>query len=282
MNQYYKRAKTLISILALFFLCITLYAEDNEIRPRSLDELTVVFSRSDLELDVRMSYMASEAQIYTAIYEGLFTYHPITMEPIPAAASRWELSEDRKQWTFTIRENARFQNGDPLRASDFRNTWLSLIEPERDAPYSSLFDIIEGARDFRLGSGRREQVGIIARDDKTLVINLNTPAAFFPSMLCHHSFSPMHSSMIRSDNWTIPISNGPFYIEEMSESEIIFAKNPHYWDARGVDLNTLTVKFAEDGDEAAALWNSGQAKWIYGDVNFEALTDRSGIQVNPM
>ena len=285
MNIYQKRAKSLIVILALFMLCAPVFGDDHaELNPRPsrTDELTVVFSRSDLELDSRMSYMASEAQIFTAIYEGLFSYHPITMEPIPAAAYRWELSEDRRQWTFTIRENARFQNGDPLRAADFRNTWLSLIEPGRDAPYSSLFDIIEGARDFRLGSGNRERVGIIASDDKTLVIRLNTPAAFFPSMLCHHSFNPMHPSMLESDTWTIPVSNGPFAIQEKRDNEIVFARNPHYWDSRGVELNRLIIKFAEDGEEAAALWNSGQARWIYGDVNFEALTDRSGIQVNPM
>jgi len=119
------------------------YAEARP-RPRESDELVVVFSRANVELDFRRSYMASEAQLFTAIYEGLFSYHPITMEPIPAAASAWTVSEDQRVWTFTIRENARFNNGDPLRAEDFRASWLSLLEPERNAPYSSLFDIING------------------------------------------------------------------------------------------------------------------------------------------
>ena len=253
-------------------------------RPRSQakDELTVAFSATELELDFRKSYLASEAQIYSAIYEGLFSYHALTMAPIPGAARSWEISADKKQWTFTIRESARFQNGDPVRAEDFRASWLSLLDPAQEAPYSLLFDIIEGARDYRLGKGEAGQVGITAAGEKTLVVRLNSPAAFFPSMLCHHSFSPIHPSMLKEDKWKKPVSNGPFYIEEIDDGHILFLKNPNYWDARRVALNKLTIKFPEDGDDAAALWNSGQARWIHGDVNFEALTDRSGIEVNAM
>ena len=93
-----------------------------EMRPevRNLDELTVVFSAHDTELDFRQSYFASEAQIFTAIYEGLFSYHPLSLEPVPAMAERWVLSDDKMQWTFTLRRSARFWNGDLVRAEDFR------------------------------------------------------------------------------------------------------------------------------------------------------------------
>jgi len=243
------------------------YAEARpEVRQR--DELVIAFSKGELELDFRKSYMASEAQIFTAIYEGLFSYNPLTMEPVLAAASRWETSEDKKQWTFTIRENARFQNGDPLRAEDFRAAWLSLLEPEKDSPYSSLFDIIAGARDYRLGKQGPEQVGISCPTEKTLVVRLNSPASFFPSMLCHHSFSPIHPSLVKQEVWKKPISNGPFYIEEIDDDHILLVKNNSYWDARQVDLNRLVIRFTSDGEEAAAMWNSGEARWIHGDVNY--------------
>ena len=259
------------------------YAESRP-RPRARDEISVAFSSGEIELDFRKSFIASEAQLYTAIYEGLFSYHPITLEPVRAAAARYETSEDKKQWTFTIRENAKFQNGDPLRAEDFRAAWLSLLEPERDAPYSSLFDIIEGARDYRLGKGKAEDVGVSCPGEKTLVVRLNSPAAFFPSMLCHHSFSPIHPSMLKDESWVSrrPVSNGPFYIEEINDDHILLLKNPEYWDAGRTALNKLTIKFADDGDEAASMWNSGEARWIHGDVNVDALTDRSGIEVNAM
>jgi peptide/nickel transport system substrate-binding protein/oligopeptide transport system substrate-binding protein len=258
-----------------------------ETRPRVQlrDELTVVFSKGEVELDFRKSYLASEAQLYTGIYEGLFSYNPFTMEPVAAAARRWEISEDKKEWTFTIRDGARYQNGDPVRAEDFRAAWISLLEPSRDSPYSSLFDIIEGAREYRLGRiDNAGKVGIYAKDDKTLTVRLNAPASFFPSMLCHHSFSPIHPSMLDDAAWVSrrPLSNGPFYIEEFDEDHLLLLKNQNYWDAGRVALNKITVKYTKDGEDAAALWNSGEARWISGDVNIDALTDRSGISVNAM
>ncbi|MDR0323871.1 MAG: peptide ABC transporter substrate-binding protein [Treponema sp.] len=265
-----------------------------ETRPqvRDRDELTIVLSKHEVELDFRKSYFASEAQIFTGIYEGLFSYHPLTLEPVPAVVERWELSEDRKQWTFTIKRNARYWNGDPVRAQDFRAAWLSLLEPDRESPYSSLFDIIEGARDFRNGIEKDpDKVGILTPNARTLIVKLNSPAAFFPAMLCHHSFSPIHPSMVNKDSWSPaegqkdwppPVSNGPFRIDSMDENSIVLSKNNQYWDNRNVALNKITIKYTETAEEASHLWNSGEARWIAGNVNIDALTDRSGIQVNVM
>jgi peptide/nickel transport system substrate-binding protein/oligopeptide transport system substrate-binding protein len=68
----------------------------------------------------------------------------------------------------------------------------------------------------------------------------------------------------------------------MDEDGIVLIKSDNYWERYRVTLNKITVKFTDDGDEAAYLWNTGEARWIYGDVDLEALTDRSGIQVNVM
>ncbi|MDR1586684.1 MAG: peptide ABC transporter substrate-binding protein, partial [Treponema sp.] len=264
-----------------------------ETRPRVeiRDELTTVFSKGEVELDFRKSYLASEAQLFTALYEGLFSYHPLTMEPIPAAAEKWQISDDKKQWTFTIRQNAKYWNGDPLQAGDFRAAWISLLDPARGSPYSSLFDVIEGAREYRTGMERDPaKLGIEAPDPRTLVVKLSSPASFFPAMLCHHSFSPIHPSMVDRENWSPsaagewspPVSNGPFLISEADENKIILVKNDQYWDARRVYLKKIICKFTENGDDATNLWNSGEARWISGDMNLDTLTDRSGIQVNAM
>jgi peptide/nickel transport system substrate-binding protein/oligopeptide transport system substrate-binding protein len=258
-----------------------------ESRPQLADreELTVAFSRGEVELDFRKSYLASEAQLYTALYEGLFSYHPFTLEPVPAAASSWEVSEDKKEWIFTIRENARYWNGDPLRAEDFRAAWLSLLDPKRQSPYSSLFDSIEGALDYRLGiNADPASVGILTAEPGKLVVRLNNPVSFFPSMLCHHSFSPIHPDMLEIEDWSAvpPMSNGPFYVVDHTEDRISLARNELYWDADRTALRKINIRYLEDGDEASALWNSGEVRWIAGDVNLETLTDRSGIMVNPM
>jgi peptide/nickel transport system substrate-binding protein/oligopeptide transport system substrate-binding protein len=249
------------------------------------DELTISCSIEDVELDFRKSYLAQEAQIYTGLYEGLFSYHPLTMEPVPAVVARWKISNDRKTWTFTIRDDARYWNGDPVRAEDFRTAWLSMIEPSRGFPYSSLFDVIAGAKDYRLGRQRDPKtVGIEASDSKTLVVHLVTPAAFFPSMLCHHSFSPIHPSMINVGDWSKspPISNGPYRILEMSGEIMILVLNEQYWDADKIAIKKLLLRNPKDDDDASAMWNSGQARWIADAMNLQTLTDPSGIVVNPL
>ena len=261
---------------------------------RDNTELTIAFSKHNIELDFRKSYFASEAQIFTGIYEGLFSYHPLTLQPVPALAERWDLSDDKLQWTFTIRRDARFSNGDIIRAEDFRAAWLSLLEPSRNSPYSSFFDVIKGANEYRNKiNNDPESVGIIAEDQRTLIVKLNSPASFFPAMLCHHSFSPIHNSLINKEewgppasgnqrNWTPPVTNGPFRISSMNDENIFLEKNIRYWDRERVALNKIIIKFTSDGEQASHLWNSGESRWIAGDVDIESLTDLSGLQVNIM
>jgi peptide/nickel transport system substrate-binding protein/oligopeptide transport system substrate-binding protein len=263
-----------------------------ETRPRQQDreQLTVVMSKGEVELDPRKSFIASEAQVFTALYEGLFSYHPLTMEPVPGAAEKWEVSEDKKTWTFTIRESARYWNGDTVKAEDFRSAWISLLDPKRESPYSSLFDVIRGAREYRTGAAADPSgIGIKVEGNKTLIVSLTSPASFFPSMLCHHSFSPVHPSLVNNENWSGKslLSNGPFYLSKMESSgevpdRIVLLKNSHYWDSRRVSLNQIDLRYIEDPDEATAMWNSGEARWISGDLNLDTLTDRSGIVVNTL
>jgi peptide/nickel transport system substrate-binding protein/oligopeptide transport system substrate-binding protein len=256
-----------------------------EVRPsvKNRQELTVVFSGDAPELDFRKAFIASEAQLFTALYEGLFSYHPFNMEPVPAMARSWEVSPDKKQWTFKLRDNAKYWNGDTVKSGDFKAAWISLLAPERESPYSSLFDVIVNAREYRLGTVvDPQEVGIETPDDQTLIVKLNSPAAFFPAMLCHHSFSPVHPSLVNNEDWSAapPASNGAFYITENSGTVLVMSKNPHYWDADKVSLNKLTVRFLDDSEDATARWNSGEARWIAGDVDYDSLTDRSGIRVN--
>jgi peptide/nickel transport system substrate-binding protein/oligopeptide transport system substrate-binding protein len=127
-------------------------------------------------------------------------------------------------------------------------------------------------------------VGIQVLDDQTLEVRLNSPASFFPSMLCHHSFAPIHPSMVNVKDWSgnSPISNGPFYLKEMDADHILLVKNEYYWERGQVILNRITMKLTEDEKRASEYWNSGEARWISGGVNLDSLRDLSGIQMNAM
>lgn len=248
-------------------------------------ELTVVFSGGTMELNPLKSFQADEAQLFTALYEGLFSYHPFTLEPVPALAAEWDLSEDKKTWTFTLRENARYWNGDRVVASHIRDSWLAMIEPEADAPYSSLFDFIDGAKEYRTAKlGDRGKVGIETKGDRTLIVRLAAPAAYFPSVLCHHSFAPVHPAMLRTANWDrVPvISNGPYFIAERKADSLVLERNQLYWDIKRVQIPKVIIRFVDDGAAAAALYDSAEAQWIAGNIDLDALKDRRGISVNPM
>lgn len=257
------------------------------LRPEPLDRNVFAMTINDgiLELDPRLSYSADEAQIFTALYEGLFTYHPFTLEPVYGLAKAWELSEDKLVWTFVLRDNARYWNGDEVTAQDFKNAWLSLLEPDRRAPYSSFFDIIVGAKEYRMGENTDpNSVKIIAKDAQTLEVQLKHPASYFPNMLCHHAFAPVHSSQLNGSKLSEvpPIGNGPYYLVERKTDRLILQKNSLYWDEKKVSFDRIDILFPEDGKAASNLWDSGQVQWLAGAMDIEALRDRSGITVNAM
>lgn len=249
------------------------------------EEIIVAFSGNDPELNPLRSFQADEAQIFTALYEGLFTYNPVTLEPVPALAARWEVSEDKRTWTFFLREGARYWNGDPVRASHIRDTWLSMMDPASDAAYSSLFDFIDGAKDFRLKKTTDiSKIGITVKDEKTLVVKLSSPAAYFPRVLCHHSFAPVHPDMRKKKDWSAGpiISNGPYYILERTPGRLTLTRNSLYWDAKKVKIPRIVIRFGDKAEDAASLYDSGLAQWVAGDVDLEKLKDKRGISVNAM
>lgn len=257
------------------------------LRPEPADRsvFTMTINDGNLEFDPRLSYNADEAQLFTGLYEGLFSYNPYTLEPVYAVARAYNVSEDKLVWTFTLRENARYWNGDRVTAAHFRDAWLSLMNPEHEAPYSSFFDMVKGGKDFRRGSNTDPaSVGIEAPSDDTLVITLEHPAAFFPNMLCHHSFSPIHPSQLETVGFaeTVPVGNGPFYLYERNADQLVLAKNALYWDEKNVSFKRIVVRWPQDPKEASALWDSGEVQWLNNNADFEALRDRSGISLFPM
>ena len=126
----------ILFIVHVLVTSFSLCAEDR------LKSLVVAYSDQEFSIDPLHAYTTTEAQLFTAIYEGLVAYDPVTVNPVAGQAERWEVSRDGKVYTFFIRENANFSNGDSLQAIDFQNSWLRMIDPDEQAEYSFLFDII--------------------------------------------------------------------------------------------------------------------------------------------
>jgi len=251
------------------------------------DEFVISFLKGDAQLNPIYSYTSSEAQMYTALYEGLVTYHPLTMEPVPAVAESWDISDDGLTYTFHIRSTARYWNGDRVRAQDFRDTWLKLIAPETGASYNFLFDVIDGVKAYRTGADPdSSHVGIRVRNDRTLEVRLHRPATHFLKILCHHSFVPVHSSLRERKDWsglsTVP-GNGPYYIVERSDDEIVLHRNELYWAASQVSIPRIRFLLVDEADpDITTRFNRSEIQWATAGIDFSAVENQRAVVINPL
>ena len=192
--------------------------------------LTVIESAQPHDLNPRTSSYVSDAQILSGIYEGLFSYDPQSLNPVPAICEKYKISRDKKRWTFYLRPNARFSDGTSITADDVRTSWLELINTP-NAPYASMLDIISGAEAYRNGTGLADDVKITVVSPTTLSIRLNKPASYLPSLLCHSAFSVTHRNPT--------VFSGAYSIGDMKSNQISLEKNEDYWDESNVYLKMI-------------------------------------------
>ncbi len=223
------------------------------------------------DLNPQTASYTSEAQLLSGLYEGLFSYNPVSLEPQNALCSSYKISRNKKRWTFTIIDGAKFSNGEKINASTFRESWLDLLSNPR-APYASMLDCIEGARNYRLGKGKRDEVGITARDERTLVVHLEEPAEHLPKILCHHAFSAVSK---KKNSYS-----GAFALSSYENGRLELVKNKNYRDASSILIPGITIIQSDDLDENAYLYNTGKVDWIpEGNVNAAKIINRSSIKV---
>ncbi len=249
------------------------------------ETFTVNFSPSTLSLNPQHGYTTSEAQIYTALYEGLVSYNPVTLHPEPGMAESWDVSEDGTTYTFHLREDLSWSNGDSLTAADIKDSWIKLLTPGKGADYASLLDIIKGARDFRTGRNPLAEIGISAPDSRTFVVELVKETPYFLQILCHYSFVPIHSSMNdRSDWWDADsiIVNGPYRFSGKPTNGVIkLEKNPMYWDRESVGISNLNIQFSDDSPTLMQQFRLYEVDWVASGWGAESL-DPDRLVLHPL
>ena len=233
---------------------------------------TIIDSVHLYNLDPHTANYSSEAQILTGLYEGLFSYEPFSLEPVPALVADYKISRDRLRWTFTLKEGACFSNGEEITAQTIKNSWLSLLNPAIEAPFASLLDCIKGAAEYRTGKGDASDVGISVQGKYQLTLRLVAPTEHLPSILCHHSFSAVHQD--RS------IYSGSFVLESYDGSQLRMKKNPQYHDAANVALDEILVIQSDNTVENSYLFNTGEADWILSVADIGSIIDYNSVLIN--
>ncbi|HAK45731.1 MAG TPA: peptide ABC transporter substrate-binding protein [Spirochaeta sp.] len=254
--------------------------------PSENNTLLVNYLSGDFQLDPAHSYTTTEAQIYSAVYEGLVSPHPLTLEPLPAAASHWVISSDGLTYTFFLRPEGKYWNGETVTAWDFSDAWFRLLDPDEDAEYSFMLDIIEGAYDYRSGNlTDKTEVGIKVITPLVLEIKLKEAAEYFLKVLCHHSFSPVNPLNIEEGKWkegTSAVGNGPFYLYSKTDELAVFKKNILYWDSKKVKLSEIHLQFSNDAEANTAGFNNGEIHWAPTGVYIAELERAENLVTNPL
>jgi oligopeptide transport system substrate-binding protein len=277
------------AFLALSLLVVgtgALFSQGAAAAPK-LREFVMADSPQTISLDPLHTFTSFESQFYTAIYEGLVVADPQTLEPVPGVARSWESSDDGKTWTFFLRDDALYSNGDHVRAQDFVASWMRMIDPANNAEYSFFFDVIKGAHAYRTGQVKDpSSVGLTAVSDDELKVVLEAPAAHFLKLLTHISFLPLHPSLLRSTGWSTAstvIGNGPFVMKSRTDQEIVLDKNPRYWDADNVGVDRLRIRFMDDASDATDGYITGKIQWVTRSlINGDKLQPTDKIEIYPM
>jgi len=222
-----------------------------------------------------------EHTLALALYEGLVSHDPETLEPRPGVAQSWITDKTNTFYTFRLRDDAKWSNGDPVTPEDFQWSWYrALCEPNCD--YAYLFYYIEGAEQFHrdtiqtLGKTEKplpfeefkKRVKVATSNPRTLVVKLNDPTPYFLDLCAFETYMPVHRATFleHGDRWTRPenwVGNGPFLLRAWKPRDsIVMTPNPTYWDAGFVKLTKITALPIDDMDVSYNKFLKKEAHWI--------------------
>lgn len=267
-----------LSLLLLSVSCERAGAGENFVAGYNTDLFTFAVAGDPQTLDPSRMSGAPEGRIAFNIFEGLMMPGPTTENlenpgdvVVPGVAYRYEISADGRVYTFFLREEARWSNGEPVTATDFKRSWRRVLTPGFPGDYVQKLWVIKGGQEFSTGENDDwSQVGVKAINDHTLEVTLVEPTPYFPELVAFYTFFPVPMDLIeslgdRSVRWTRPeniISNGPYQLTEYRpQRDMMLEKNPHYWDRENVSIEKARVRIIDDTNAVVNAYRTGALHW---------------------
>ncbi|MDR3419177.1 MAG: peptide ABC transporter substrate-binding protein [Nevskia sp.] len=231
-------------------------------------------------LDPQRGEGVSTLNLLRDLYEGLTGFSPVG-EVVPAAADRWTVSDDGLAYTFHLREDARWSNGDSVVADDFVAGLRRSVDPATGSKYAQLLSPIENAEGISRGELPPDRLGVEARDAHTLRIRLVGPAPYLPGLLAHPAAFPVHRPSLAQygRDFARPgrlVSNGAYRLGEwVVQSQVSLLRNPYYWDNAHTAIDEVIYVPTEDLASELKRYRAGeldctytipmnQARWLRG------------------
>jgi len=247
--------------------------------------LNLVVTSEPPSLHPQLATDSTSSAVLINIFEGL-TRLDKDGTPTPAMAEKWDVSEDGLTYTFHLRD-AKWTNGDPVVAGDFEYAWKWALNPENLSEYASVFYPIQGAEAYNNGEGSADDVAIKAEDDKTLVVTLASPTAYFLELTAFKTYAPVNHKVVEgNDEWYTDagenyVTNGPFVLDTWKHSDsIVLKKNAEYWDAENVDLETVNIGMVENEATAVTMFKNGEIDYLGSPYQTVALDAIDGFKAD--
>ena len=217
-------------------------------------------------LDPHLAEGLPAAHILRDLFEGLTAESP-EGRIVPGAAIRWNISRDGKTYTFYLRRDAYWSNGDPVTANDFVFGLRRSADPATGSKYAQVLLPIENAPEVLSGELPPDQLGVSAMDEFTLQISMRDPTPYFLALLSHSSTYPVHTANVQEHGSAFSrpgnlVSNGAYVLNEwVIRSRISLVKNKNYWNADNVALEKINYYPFEDRSTALKRFRAGKLHW---------------------
>jgi oligopeptide transport system substrate-binding protein len=221
-------------------------------------------------LDPQIATGVPEHHVISAVMEGLVLKDRKTLEPRPGVAKTWDVSNDGRVYTFYLRENAKWSNGDAHTAQDYVWSWWRALQTTLGNQYAYMLFPIKNAKRYYDGeTSDFSDVGVKAIDNRTLQVTLTNPTPYFLQLLDHYSLFPVHQATIekfgradeRGTRWSYEgnlVGNGPYKLEEWKiNRHITVTKNPYYWDEANVSINSIVFKPVDNAVTEERMFRAG-------------------------
>ncbi len=247
------------------------WADGHATHPETGDVLASeqTFTYRDLDespsIDPGVAEDSAGGDILRDLFEGLMS-QDADGNLIPGVATGFEVSDDNLVYTFTLRDNAKWSNGDPVVAGDFEYAWKRAASPELASPYSWYIELmsLENAAAVIAGEMDPSELGVTAIDDATLEVRLTQPLPYFAQMVTHFTTFPVHKATVdaHGSEWTQAgnmVSNGAYKLTEFVPQErMVRERNEMYWDNDNTYIDTVTRLVIPDENVALTRYLAGE------------------------
>lgn len=214
-------------------------------------------------IDPHKSTSVGGSIIMQNIFEGLVRTNA-KMEQDPGVAESWETNENKTVWTFKLREDSKWSDGNPVTAEDFVYGWKRAVDPATACEYAYMLDPVLNATKIYNGELGVDELGVKAIDANTLEVTLEQPTDYMLELFAFPTYFPVRKDSVEKnpDAWEFDpdtaITNGPFKLAEYVQNDVLkIVPNENYWDADRVKIEAVKFVFITEQSTGLAAFEAG-------------------------